>query len=169
MCTCVQQSACNRSCWHCNSRKHLAAIQPNNVLLSTAGRESHSHTTRGCSQIGMVHSTVANQCKQGPGVSLCCSQSVHGFYSYNSDTLGPASCASLTAACCTAGCSCAAGGEACWAALAGQLVAASIVGASSTLGGRHWWTSIIAIASLSDCRRNSSSSSSTKGARSECA
>jgi hypothetical protein len=61
---------------------------------------------------------------------------------------------------CTAGCSCAAGGEASWAALAGQLVAASIVGASNTLGCTDRRTSIIAIPSLGDCSSSSSSSRS---------
>jgi hypothetical protein len=61
-------------------------------------------------------------------------------------------CVLLTCAGCTAGCSRAAGGEASWAGLAGQLVAASIVGASSALGGSDGRASTVAIASGSNCR-----------------
>ena len=60
-------------------------------------------------------------------------------------------CVLLTVAGCVAACSSAAGGEASWAGLAGQLVAASIERSGSTQGGNGWRSRIVPIPRQCDC------------------
>jgi hypothetical protein len=74
---------------------------------------------------------------------------------------GKAGVAPLTAAIGAACCPRCIGGEASGAALAGQLVTASIEGARSTLAGTDWSAGAVAVARQRDCKAAAKASKAT--------